>query len=340
MSKKIMFLLFAAAMLMAATTSVFANGSQESADGPVEVRLQLKWLPQAQFNGYYVALEKGYYAEEGLDVKLLPGGPDIIPANQVSVGAADFGIINMYGLLPFVEKGFPLVSIAQTFQQSSFRLVSFKKNGIESVPDLQGKTIGAWLGKADYPIYAMLEKYGMDKDKDVVMAKQDYTMDGLISGKLDVASGMIYNEIMVLVESGYPESELNIIDVNKEGTGMLEDCLVVNSEWLAENKETAVKFLRASIKGWADACADPLAAADIIWKSLDQASTTKEHQIGMSQKIATVVSPEGFDPAKIGYFDADKIQNTVDIAAKYGIISEKLPLDMLYTTEIWEEATK
>lgn len=285
-------LLFCVAILLATSMLVFANGSQENSEtgtAAVKVRLQLKWLPQAQFTGYYVAKEKGYYKAEGLDVDFLPGGPDIIPANQVSIGAADVGIINMYGLLPFVEKGYPLISIAQTFQKSSFRLVSFKEKGIETVPDLKGKTIGAWLGKADYPIFAMLEKYGIDKDKDVVIAKQDFTMDGLLSGKLDVASGMIYNEIMVLVEAGYPESELNIIDVNKENTGMLEDCLIVNTEWLAENEETAVKFLRATIKGWADACADPVAGAKIVWDNIDQVSTTLEHQTGSAQKIATVV---------------------------------------------------
>lgn len=317
-----------------------SSTAAKSTEAPAKltpVKLQLKWLPQAQFMGFYVAAAKGYYKEQGIDIQILPGGPDIIPANQVAVGAADFAISNLYSLLPFLEQGYPLTEIAQVFQKNSFRLVSLKKNNINGVQDLKGKKVGAWLGTGDYLLYAMLDKYGLNKDKDLTVAKQDYTMDGLLKGTFDVASAQSYNEYLVLLESGIPASDINVIDVNKEGVAMLEDAILANTEWLAKNKDTAAKFLKASIKGWADAAKDPEGAAKIVWEKVDQSSTTLNHQTGMAKEVAKIVVPEGFDPAKIGYMDPALIKQTADIALKYKVIS-KIP-EKIYTTEAWDAAT-
>lgn len=300
------------------------------------VRLQLKWLPQAQFMGYYVADAMGYYEDEGIKVEILPGGPDIVPESQVASGAADIGIGWVSTLMPFQEQGYPLVEIAQILQKSCLQLVYKKTQNISTPADLKGKTVGSWLAGHEYEIYALLEKYGLDKDKDVTIAKQDFTMDAFLNGTLDVASAMTYNEYMVVVESGVPETDLGVIDMNAEGVAMMEDCMFASTEWLSANKDLAARFLKASIKGWKDACADPEAAAKLVFAKVDQSSTSIEHQINMAKKIAASVSPEGFDPAKIGSIDAAAIAQTAEIAKKYGVIAE-IP-ETIFSTEILDLA--
>ncbi|MDN5351482.1 MAG: NitT/TauT family transport system substrate-binding protein [Clostridiales bacterium] len=328
----------AAATTVAAETTTAAAAETTGAAELETVRLQLKWLPQAQFMGYYVAAEKGYYAEEGIEVEILPGGPDIVPESQVASGAADIGVGWVSTLMPFEEQGYPLVEIAQIFQHSALQLVYFNSQNISTPADLAGKTIGSWMGGHEYEIYALLAKYGLDKDKDVTIAKQDFTMDAFLNGTLDVASAMTYNEYMVVVESGVPESDLSVIDMNKEGVAMLEDCLFTNTEWLADNEDLAARFLRASIKGWADAVADPEAAAEIVFALVDQSSTTLEHQVNMANKVAEAVAPEGFDTSKIGYIDPDAIAQTAEIAKTYGVITE-VP-ETIFMTDVWDAATK
>ncbi|SDM27365.1 NitT/TauT family transport system substrate-binding protein [Dendrosporobacter quercicolus] len=314
------------------------KGTGDSAKGPAKVRVQLKWLPSAQFMGFYYAKEKGYYAAEGLDVELINGGPDLVSTNQVSVGAAEFGIANLYSVLPFIEKGHPVVEIGQIFQKSSFLLVSKKEKGINSPQDLAGKKVGAWLGSAEFPVYALLDKYGIDKDKDLTIVKQDNTMDALLNGSLDAASAHTYNEYLVLLKAGLRPEDINVIDLEQEGSGMLEDCLIVNSEWLAENKDIAVKFMRATMKGWAEACKDPEAATEIVWKYLDAASNNKEHQLNFAKEIAKLVAPSGANAAQMLYLDEAQIKATQDLALKYKVI-KKVP-DKVYDKQLWEEAAK
>lgn len=153
-----------------------ASGNENSSNGEekelTKVRLQLKWFPQTQFAGYYVAKEKGYYEEEGIDIEILPGDPDIIPEQQVANGAADIGMTWVASLLSHREEGFPLVEFTQITQKSAFLLVSKKSANINSPKDLAGKKIGAWFGGLEFEILALLDKYGIDKDKDVQLTKQ------------------------------------------------------------------------------------------------------------------------------------------------------------------------
>lgn len=309
-----------------------------NAKGPSKIRLQLKWVPSAQFMGFYYAKEKGYYAAEGLDVQFIAGGPDLVSTNQVSVGAAEFGIANLYSILPFIEQGHPVTEVGQIFQKSSFLLVSKKDKGITSPKDLAGKKIGAWLGSAEYPVYALLDKYGIDKNKDVTIVKQGNTMDALLNGSLDAASAHTYNEYLVLLKSGLNSSDINVIDLEKEDSGMLEDCLIVNTEWLAKNKDVAAKFMKATMKGWADASHDPAAATDIVWKYLDSASNNKDHQLNFAKEIAKLVAPTGGKASQMLYMDEKNIKATEEMALKYKII-KKIPAKV-YDTQPWEEASK
>lgn len=325
-------------------TVVAACGASEeketTASASVPVKLQLKWVPQAQFAGYYVALEKGYYKDEGLAVEILPGGPDIVPEQQVANGAADIGVDWVASLLAHQEQGLPLVEIAQIYQDSGLVLVSKKSSGIATPADLKGKKVGNWMGGNEFEVLALFDKLKLDPNKDLQFIKQGFTMDQFLSGELDAASAMTYNEYQVVLEQGIPAGDLNVINMNKEGTAMLEDNLFANKEWLEKNKETAAKFVKASIKGWKEAIEKPEAAVDSVMKVVEAGSTSKEHQMKMMTEVAKLVAPEGFDKAKIGYIDEAKFKQTADIALQFGVVKKAADLKQAYTNEIVEQAMK
>lgn len=324
--KKVIAMSLAAVMTagcMAGCGSSSSSSSTASSESLKKVNFQLKWLPSVQFMGFYVAYEKGYYKDEGIDLNIISGGSDIVSAEQVGIGAADIGVANLYGLLPYEEKEYPIEQIGQVFQKGSLVLVSKASTGVTKPEDLKGKKIGAWLGTADYPIYSLLEKYNIDKDKDVTIASQDYTMDALLNGQIDVASATIYNEYIVLQESGLSKDEINVLNFDDYDCGMLEDALIANTDWSKDNGDTVTAFMKASMKGWSDACADPNAAAEIVWKYVDQDSTTLEHQKASAAQVAKLVAPDGTEASKMLKLDDAVIKETADACLKYKIITKE-----------------
>lgn len=342
--------LIAAALLMLGAMLSACGGKKETGDsaapagaaapGPVHVKLQLKWVPQAQFAGYFVAKDKGYYKDEGLDVEIVPGGPDIVPEQQVAGGAADIGVDWVASLLAHQEQGLPLVEIAQVYQNSGLVLISKKKTGINSSADLAGKRVGNWMGGNEFEVLALFDKYKLDPNKGLKFVKQGFTMDQFLSGELDAASAMTYNEYQVVLEQGIPASELSVIDMNKEGVAMLEDNLFANKDWLSKNKETAVKFVRASLKGWKDAVSDQKSAVESVMKVVEKGSTSQEHQVKMMEEVAKLVAPSGFDMSKLGRIEDAKFKQTADIALQFGVIKKPADLKTAYTNEIVESAMK
>jgi NitT/TauT family transport system substrate-binding protein len=323
--KKVLFLV---AALCFAATGLFA------AD---KITLQLKWLPQAQFMGYYVAKAKGYYAAEGLDVTLLPGGPDIIPEQQVFNGVADIGVTWVSSFLKYKEKGWDFVEVAQPFQKSAMLLVSKASSGIKTPKDLIGKKVGSWFGGNEYELYALMESAGINKDKDLKLVQQDFTMNQVQKGDIDAASAMIYNEYGLLLEAGFKPSDLNVLDMNTYGVAMLEDNLFVTGKWAKANGDKLVKFLRATIKGWADAVKEPEGAGKIVFDA--DKSVSLPHQVYMAKEIAKLVVPAGFDPAKIGFIDPKAFQQTADFALKYGLLTKPADIKSAYDTSYWTKAT-
>jgi len=303
-----------------------------------KVTLQLKWLPQSQFMGYYLAKAKGYYKDAGIDLEILPGGSDIIPEQQVYNGVANIGVTWVSSLMKYQSKGWGLVQVGQIFQKSAMLLVSKASTGINTPADLKGKKVGSWFGGNEYEIYALLEANGLKKDTDLKMVQQDYTMNQLLKNEIDAASAMTYNEYGLLLESGLKESDLHVINMNDAGVAMLEDCLFVNSDWIAKNQDLYVRFLKASIKGWAEASANPEAAGKIVF-DVDN-SVSLAHQVYMAKEVAKLVVPPGFDPANIGYIDPAAIKQTADLAYKYGLLTKPAVIsEDTVTSKYWKLAT-
>jgi NitT/TauT family transport system substrate-binding protein len=321
-----------------AVTQEAADEDSQDTGELIPVSFQSKWIPQTQFMGYYVALSKGFYEEEGLDVTILPGGSDINVPSVVESGTAQLGTTNLYNLISYQEEGYPLVGLSQVMQDSPFVLVC-NKDKISSVEDLRGKTIGAWLGGNDYPIRALLTKYGMDPDTDVTLATQGTTIDGFLDGSFDAYSAMTYNELLLAYENGYTDDDLYLINMQEEGCGMLADMIFCNADWLKDNKETAVKFLRATIKGWVYACQNVTEATDITYSYMDQASANYDHQLQSAERVSKLVMPEGSDSSIVGAIDDTKVQTTLDIALQYEVISAMPSIDSVFDKSVLEEAT-
>ncbi|MCB0159774.1 MAG: ABC transporter substrate-binding protein [Caldilineaceae bacterium] len=306
-----------------------------------DVTLQLKWVAQAQFAGYYAALGEGYYDDECLNVTINPGGPDIVPEQVVAGGQADFGINFVPSLLSAREQGTPLVNIAQVFERSAMREISWKDTGIESPADLAGKRVAVWFGGNEFELLATLAKYGIDKDTGVELVQQPFDMNLLLERQVDAAAAMTYNELAQVLETVNPETgelyqldQLNIIDFNEEGTAMLQDGVFVTEEWLADaaNQDIAGRFLRASFKGWmfcrdnVDACVDYV---------LEQGpALPRGHQTWMMNEVNNLIWPSS---AGIGQMDPAIFQQTADIALQFGIINEA-PGDGAYVTDYAQAA--
>ncbi len=316
-----------------AQTSQNSDGKQLD-----KITVQSLWLPQGQFAGLYVADAKGFYEEEGIDVDILPGGTDVSTEDQVENDIAQVGVAFYSSVLTYQESGYDFVNVFQTFKKSPQYLVTKAESGIKTGADLKGKKVGSWFGGRQYEFYALAQLNGLDPEKDIEWKQQDYTMDQFNSGELDAASAMSYNEYLLLLDEGYTEDDLNIIDMNEEGAALLEDCLFVKRSWAEENHDLLVRFLRATIKGWKYTAENPDEAGQIVYEA--GKSSTLEHQIAMTEKVNELVIPEGSDASKIGYPDEQAIQQTIDLGYDAGLITKKIDINDSIDSSYWEEAAE
>ena len=203
--KRVVFGAIAGAALLAAGQALAAD----------PVTLQLKWVTQAQFGGYYVAKEKGFYEEEGLDVTIKPGGPDIAPETVIAGGGADVIVDWMGGALAAREKGTKLINIAQPFTKAGMELVCPKDTGIASEADFKGKTLGVWFFGNEYPFYAWMNKIGMPTEggaDGVTVLKQSFDVQPLIQKQADCISVMTYNEYGQVLDAGFKPEDLVVFN--------------------------------------------------------------------------------------------------------------------------------
>ena len=250
---------FAGAAVCVATVAVAAGLAMAGASqgqGLKKVTIQLKWVTQSQFAGYYAAKDKGYYKAAGLDVNLKVGGPDIVNEQTVLSKQAEFGVNWMPSLLANRDQGNDLVNIAQVYTRSGTTEVTWKKSGINTFKKMKGKKFGVWIFGNEFEQRAALVKNGMNPDKDVTLVKQNFDMLAFLSGEIDAASAMTYNELAQVLEVKNPEtgklyklSDLNVFKYSDLGTGMLQDGIFVRGDWIKDpaNQATSVKFLEAHV---------------------------------------------------------------------------------------------
>ena len=278
-----------------------AAGTAQAAD---PVTLQLKWVTQAQFGGYYVALDKGYYDDEGLEVTIKPGGPDIAPEQVIAGGGADVIVDWMPAALAARERGLPLVNIAQPFKHGGLELTCLKETGIATPADFKGKTLGVWFFGNEYPFYGWMAKLGLSTDggpDGVTVLKQAFNVDPLLQKQADCISVMTYNEYGQVLDAGITPEQLVTFNYLDQGAGVLEDGLYALEDRLADPAfaDRMVRFVRASMKGWKYAEAHPDEAAGIVIDNDASGAQTLEHQEYMMSEVAklTAGSNGALDPA-------------------------------------------
>ncbi|MCK0095691.1 ABC transporter substrate-binding protein [Yoonia sp. F2084L] len=298
--------------LMMAAAFAAGLGGAAHADGHAnDVTLQLQWVTQSQFAGYYVALENGYYEEEGLNVTILSGGPDIAPPQVLAGGGADAMLNWMPSALAARERGLPVVNIAQPFKTSGLMLTCWKDTGIESVEDFRGKTIGVWFFGNEYPFLSWMSQAGIPTDggeDGVAVLRQGFNVDPLLNREADCISTMTYNEYGQVLDAGVSEDELVTFKYEDQGVATLEDGIYVLEENLEDPVfvDKMVRFVRASMQGWKWAEENPEAAAGIVLDYDETGAQGEAAQIRMMGEVAKLTA--GSD----GSLDPADFQRTVD----------------------------
>src|ERR1700689_2162327 len=250
---------------VAGVAAMLAAGAARADD---KVTLQLKWVTQAQFAGYYVAKDKGFYKEDGLEVTIKPGGPDVAPEQVLAGGGADVVVDWMPAALAAREKGAPMVNIAQPFKRSGLELTCRADTGIKKPEDLKGRTLGVWFYGNEYPFLNWMGKLKFKTDGSpdgVKVVKQGFNVDPLLQKQADCISTMTYNEYWQVIDAGYKPDQLGVFKYSDEGVATLEDGLYAMEPKLKDPAFVAklAKFVQASMKGW-----------DYARKNVDEATKT------------------------------------------------------------------
>ncbi len=308
--------LTAALALSACSAPAATEG--EGSDELTPIKLQLQWLPQGQFAGYFAAQEQGYFEEAGLDVEIIPSGGDIVPQDALANGDVDYAIAWVPKVLGSIEAGANVTNIAQIFQRSGTLQVAWADSGIESVADFEGKKIGSWGFGNEWEIFAAMAAEGLDSTT-VEIITQDFNMNAFLAGDIDAAQAMTYNEYAQVLESVNPDTgelytpeDLNVISYEETVGAMLQDAIWADTERLesdTEYQETTVAFLKAVIMGWVFAAENPEEAAQI---TIDAGSGWgPSHELWMVNETNKLIWPA---PNGIGYIDPDAFAATVAAA--------------------------
>ncbi|HWJ07891.1 MAG TPA: ABC transporter substrate-binding protein [Nocardioides sp.] len=322
--------------------------SQEARDkGDLkEVSLQLQWVSQAQFAGYYAAVAQCYYVDEGLDVKIVEGGVDIVPQDVLASGDVDYAISWVPKVLGSIEQGAQITDVAQIFERSATTQISFKDKNITKPADLKGKAVGSWGFGNEWELFAGMQDAGVGVG-DINLVQQAFDMNAFLAGDIDAAQAMTYNEYAQVLETKNPETgelytpeDLNVIDWNDAGTAMLQDAIWAQTEKLSDPayEEQTVSFIKASIEGWAFVRDNPEEAAQIVAESGSELGTS--HQLWMTNEVNKLLWPSSNG---VGMIDEAAWKQTVDIALHTknetgATIISKAPPETAYTNEYVEKA--
>ena len=320
------------ALVLAACGRTSPNTAQPTL--PTPVTLQLQWVTQAQFAGYYVALDKGWYSEEGIDLIIRPGGPDISPIDSVRTGTAEFGTSLLADIIVASQQANDLVSIAQIQQTNGLLLIAKKDSGITGPQDFAGKKVGVWLGNWEAQFDALIAKEGI-KANDFTLVSQGFSMDSFINGELDVASAMIYNEYYVVLENGFKPEDINIINYADYGLDFPGDGLFTSTKITQENPDLCARMLRASLRGWQYAVENPEEATDIVLKYDQSGVQTRGHQLSMMLEITKLVQ---VNLRPLGYTDRNDVRRVIDTLYSYQVLNTQMDPDSIFTNRFWEQA--
>lgn len=333
-----------------ATGGLAVDVSKCTAPTGAKVKLQLQWVTQAQFAGYFAAVDQGFFKDAGLDVEIVEGGVDIPPQKTLASGAVDFAISWVPKALAEREAGAQVTDIAQIFRKSGTLQVSFKDKNITTVADFKGKKIGNWGFGNEYEIFAGLSKAGLDPAKDVTLVGQNFDMNGLLNGEIDAAEAMTYNEYAQVLEAKNPTTgelykpeDLNVVSYENEGVGMLQDAIWADQAKLSDPEYCgkAIALVKGAIQGWAFCRDNVQKCADIVTAS--GSTLGASHQLWMMNEINKLIWPAA--NGGIGTIEKEAWDRTIEIASATKnldgkTVLTKAPDPESYTNDIVNEAIK
>jgi len=329
-------------------TTEAGGGDMAECETVDEVSLQLQWFTQAQFAGYYAAIDKGFYEDMCLDVTIVEGGVEIVPQTQLANGDVDFALAWVPKALASREAGADIVNIAQIYQRSGTLQVSFVDQNITSPADFAGKKIGNWGFGNEYEIFAALAAEGLDPATDVELVGQQFDMVALLEGDIDAAEAMTYNEYAQVLEAENPETgelyqpeDFNVISYEEIGVGMLQDAIWADAARLESDpayKDQATRFVAASMQGWtfcrdnAEECRDIIVGAG--------STLGASHQLWQTNEVNKLIWPS---PDGIGYINQEAWDRTAEISLSTpnlegATVITEAPSDGAFTNEIVEAA--
>ncbi|GAA2523370.1 ABC transporter substrate-binding protein [Winogradskya humida] len=342
--------LVAASLLLLLTACGTADtpATPAASGGVTPIKLQLQWFFQAQFAGYIAAVDQGFYKEQGLDVQLLEGGVDIVPQTVLAQGKADYAVAWVPKALASREQGAGITDVGQIFARSGTYQVAWKDSGITTPADFKGKKVGNWGFGNEFELFAGMTKAGLDAGKDVTLVQQQFDMQALLKKEIDVAQAMSYNEYAQLLEATNPATgklytpgDFQIIDWKTNGSAMLQDAVWANTEKLNDPayQQQTVKFLAATVKGWAYCRDNPEACRDLVVAKGSKLG--KSHQLWQMNEINKLVWPA--TTAGVGMIDEAAWKQTVDISltAKNqtgDTVLTKQPTGLAYTNDYIKQA--
>ena len=333
------------AAAVAAIVATAAPASHSAASKLTPVTIQLQWVPQAQFAGYYAAQDLGYYKAAGLDVKLLNGGPQIVPGQVVASGRAQFGVNWLTALLAARDAGTQLVDIAQVFSRSGMTELTWKSSGLNTIRKLKGKKVANWLGGDQYELFAALTANGMNptQNKGVTIVQQPFDMGLLLNHQVDAASAMTYNELAQVLETKNPKtgklyklSDLNVLKMQSLGYGALEDNLFSTASYLKSkaHQQIAQKVIGATLAGWIY-CRDHVKAC-VNFTLKAGPTLPRTHQLWMMNQINQLMWP---NKGGLGIMDKTSWTRTWKLMKKFGGI-KKAPTAGAYRNDLAAAAVK
>jgi len=309
-------------------------GSAAAAE-PTPASLRLKWLPQSQFIGYYVAKAKGYYTDEGIALTINPGGPNIIAENMVGSGVDTFGHGGgTASLLQAREKGLPIVGVGMLFQETPYRLVALEKAGIKKFTDLKGKTVSTWFTGPQFMVQAMLKANGIDP-RDVNLEAQANSMVPFIEGKVDVATVTVYNELLVLKRRNVtPAVTFNPAEM---GVNLANESMIVSESTIQKNPKLVEGFLRASLKGWVYALTHKDEAMDILLKEVP--TLNRAEQLETLEALPPLLTYGEAGTKGIGYLDRKNLEFTQKFLLDNGAMKKAVDLESSINTTFWDKVS-
>lgn len=308
--------------IMIAASTLFLSSTSRAEEA---ITVRLKWLNQAQFAGYYVAKEKGYYDESGLDVSIQPGGSNFPAIQMVAGGSEQFGVTGADQILLARGKGVPVVALAVIYRKDPFVLFSLRSSGIDNAAKFRGKTIGVKIGGNEELIYRAVLKQAGVAATELSEVPVQFDLTPLLTHQVDVWPGYVINEVLAVQEKGL---DTTIISPSDYGVSLYADTLFTTEKMLQQHPDTVRAFVAATLKGWTEAIADPDEAARITIKYGDH--LTYDHEFAMMKASIAFLKP---DAEAVGTMDMTGWTAMQTLLLGGGFLKAPVDLGKAYTTQ-------